>query len=70
MVGPTGSVLIRQAGGLAPAAQMREGSTTWRLALALEEDREHQMSGGTIWLHAAARQGRVKVRLAVTAFGD
>lgn len=49
---------------------MREGFTTWRLALALEEDREHQMSGGTIWLHATESGGRVKVRLTVTAFGD
>ena len=69
-LGPAGLVLIGQINGLAPAAQVRERFTAWRLALALEEDREHQMSGGTAWLHAAARRGLVKVRLTATVFGD
>jgi len=62
-------VLVGQVNGLAPAAQVRERFTAWRLALALEEDREQQMSGGTTWLHATARRGLVKVRLTATVFG-
>jgi hypothetical protein len=53
-VGPAGSVLAGQVNGLAPAAQVREVFTAWRLALALAEDPGQQMSGGTAWLHAAA----------------
>jgi hypothetical protein len=55
---------------VAPAAQVREVFTAWRLALALAEDPGRQMSGGTTWLHAAARRGLVKVRLTATVFGD
>ncbi len=69
-VGPAGSVLIGQVSGLAPAAQVREVFGAWRLALALEDYREHQMSGGTVWLHAAARRRQVKVRLTATVFND
>ena len=68
-VGPAGSVLVGQVNGLAPAAQVRETFTAWRLALALGEDRGHQMSGGMTWLHAAARR-QVTVRLTATVFGD
>jgi hypothetical protein len=69
-VGPAGSVLAGQVNGLAPAAQVREVFTAWRLALALAEDPGQQMSGGTTWLHAAACRGLVKVRLTATVFGD
>jgi hypothetical protein len=69
-VGPAGSVLFGQVSGLAPVAQVRDTFSAWRLALALEEDREQQMSGGAIWLHAAARRHQVKVRLTATVFGD
>jgi hypothetical protein len=69
-VAPTGSVLTGQVSGLAPAVQVREVFGAWRLALGLEDYRERQMSGATTWLHAAARHGEVKVRLAATVFGD
>jgi hypothetical protein len=69
-VGPSGSVLVGQVSGLVPAAQVREAFTAWRLALALEEDQGQQLSGGAVWLHAAARRGLVKVRLTATVFGD
>jgi hypothetical protein len=69
-VGPAGSVLAGQVSGLAPAAQVRGVFGAWRLALALEDYREHQMSGGTIWLHAATRRHEVKVRLTATVLDD
>ena len=69
-VGPAGSVLIGQISGLAPAAQVREVFGGWRSALALEEYREHQMSAGAVWLHAATRRNRVKIRLSATVFGE
>jgi hypothetical protein len=69
-VGPAGSVLAGQVSGLAPAAQVREVFGAWQLALALGEERGHQMSGGTTWLHAAARRHKVKVRLTATVFED
>ena len=68
--GPAGSVLVGQVSGLAPAAQVREVFGAWRLALALGEERGHQMSGGMTWLHAAARRHQVKVRLTATVPGD
>jgi len=69
-VGPAGPVLVGQVNGLAPAVQVREVFGAWRQALALEEERGHQMGGGTSWLHAAARRRQVKVRLTATVFGD
>ena len=70
-VGPAGSVLVGQVSGLAPAVQVRAVFAAWRLALALEDGREQKMSGGTMWLHAAARRHEVKVRLTATVFdGD
>ncbi len=54
--------------GLAPAARVREAFGAWRRALALEDYREDQMSGGTVWLHAAARCHQVTVRLTATVF--
>ena len=69
-VGPAGSVLAGQVSGLAPEARVREVFGAWRLALALQDYREHQMSGGTIWLHAAARRHQVKVRLTAAVFED
>jgi hypothetical protein len=69
-VSPAGSVLIGQVNGLAPAAQVREVFTAWRLALALEEHSGHQLSGGATWLHAATRRNRVRVRLSATVFDD
>jgi len=69
-VGPAGSVLAGQVSGLAPAARVREVFGAWRQALALEEQRGHQMGGGTTWLHAAARRHQVMVRLTATVFGD
>jgi len=69
-VGPAGSVLTGQVSGLVPAVQVREVFAAWRLALALEDYREHQMSGGTMWLHAAACRRQVKVRLTATVLED
>jgi len=69
-VGPAGSVLAGRVSGLAPAAQVREVFTARRRALALAEDPGQQMSGGTTWLHAAARRELVKVRLTAMVFGD
>jgi hypothetical protein len=42
--------------------------TAWREALALTEDPGQQMSGGTTWLHPAARRHQVTVRLTATVF--
>jgi hypothetical protein len=69
-VGPAGAVLAGPVNGLAPAAQVREAFTAWRLALALQEHPARQLSGGAARLHAAARRGLVKVRLTATVFGD
>lgn len=69
-VAPTGSVLTGQVSGPASAARVREVFGAWRLALALADYREQQMSAGTTWLHAAARRGEVKVRLTATVFDD
>ena len=69
-VGPAGSVLAGQVSGLAPAARVHEVFGAWRLALALEENPGQRMSGGTTWLHAAARRHQVKVRLTATVFED
>lgn len=69
-VGQAGSVLVGQVSGPAPAARVREVFGAWRRALALEEDFGHPMSGGTLWLHAAARRHQVKVRLTATVFDD
>jgi hypothetical protein len=62
-VGPAGCVLAGEVNGLAPAGQVRDVFDAWRAALALEEHREHQLSGGAAWLHAAARRHHVRVRL-------
>jgi hypothetical protein len=62
-------VLVGQVSGLAPAVQVREVFGAWWRALALEEDPGQQMSGGTMWLRAAARRHQVKVRLTATVFG-
>ena len=69
-VGPAGSVLVGRVSGLAPAAQVRGVFAAWRQGLALEEERGHQMSGGMMWLHAAARRNGVTVRLTATVFDD
>jgi hypothetical protein len=69
-VGPAGSVVVGHVSGLAPAGQARQIFEVWRLALALEEYREYQMSSGTAWLHAAARRHEVRVRLTATVFPD
>jgi len=69
-VGPAGSVLAGQVSGLAPAVRVREVFSAWRLALALEDGPGQRMSGGTTWLHAAARRHQVKVRLTGTVFDD
>lgn len=69
-VGPAGPVLTGQVSGLAPAARVRGVFGARRLALALEDYRERQMSGGTTWPRAAARRHEVKVRLTATLFGD
>ena len=66
-VGPAGRVLAGQVNGLAPAGRVRETFSAWRAALALEEHREHQLSGAA-WLHAAARRHHVTVRLTATVF--
>jgi hypothetical protein len=62
-------VLAGHVNGLAPTARVREVFGTWRSALALEEFREHRMSGGAVWLHAAARRHEVQVRLTATVLG-
>jgi hypothetical protein len=69
-VGPAGCVLAARVNGLAPAGQVRDVFDAWRAALALEEHREHQLGGGTAWLHAAARRHGVKVRLIATVFDE
>lgn len=69
-VGPAGPVLAGRVSGLAPAAQVRVTFGAWQSALVLEDYREHQMSGGTMWLHAAARRHQVKVQLTATVFDD
>lgn len=69
-VGPAGLVLIGQVSGLAAAAQVREIFGGWRSALALEEYREHPMSAGAVWLHAATRRNQVKIRLSATVSGE
>lgn len=67
-VGPAGSVLAGRVSGLAPAAQVREVFSAWRLALALEDYREHRFGAGTVWLCAASRRHQVKVRLTANVF--
>jgi hypothetical protein len=67
-VGPAGCVLAGRVNGLAPAGQVRDVFDAWRAALALEEHREHQLGGGTAWLHAVARRHQVRVRLTATVF--
>jgi hypothetical protein len=69
-VGPAGSVLAGQVNGLAGAGQVRDVFAAWRLALALEDHREHQLSTGSVRLHAAARRHDVTVRLTATVPGD
>jgi hypothetical protein len=69
-VGPAGSVLAGRVSGLAPAAQVREVFGAWRLALALEDYREHRSTAGTVWLCAASRRHQVKVRLTANVFED
>lgn len=69
-VGPAGAVLAGQVSGLASAGQVREAFSAWQAALALEEAREHQLSGGVTWLHAAARRHQVRIRLTATVFDD
>ena len=65
-VGAAGCVLAGRVNGLAPAGQVRDVFDAWRAALALAEHREHQLSGGATWLHAAARRHHVRVRLTAT----
>ena len=69
-VGPAGPVLAGHVNGLAPAARVREAFTAWRAVLALEGYREQPGGGGTMFLHAAAGRGGVKVRLTATVFTD
>ena len=67
-VGPAGCVLAGRVNGLARAGQVRDVSGVWRAALALEEYREHQLGGGTTWLHAATRRHQARVRLTAAVF--
>jgi hypothetical protein len=69
-VGPAGAVLAGRVGGLAPAGQVWQAFDAWQAALALDERREHVTGAGTAYLHAAARRGGVRVRLAATILGD
>lgn len=69
-VGPAAAVVVGQVSGLAPACRVRLVFTAWRLALGLDEHREHRGSSGTAWLHAAARRREVTVRLTATVFED
>ncbi len=61
-VGPAGSVVAGRVCGLARAGRARQAFQSWRSALGLDEYGEDQMSGGTVWLHAAARRRDVTVR--------
>jgi hypothetical protein len=61
-------VLAGRVNGLAPDGQVRDVFDAWRAALALEEHREHQLGGGTTWLHAAGLRHQVRVRLTATVF--
>jgi hypothetical protein len=65
-VGPVGCVLAGRVNGLASAARVREAFTTWRVALSLEDRWEHAGGVGTVYLHAQARRGGVKVRVTAT----
>jgi hypothetical protein len=65
--GPAGCVAGR-VNGLAPAGQVLDVFDAWRAALGLAGHREHQLGGGVIWLHAAARRDLVRVRLTATVF--
>jgi len=67
-VGPAGCVLAGRVNGLAPPGQVREVFGAWRMALALDADREQPCGGGTVFLHAAARRSGVKVRIIATVF--
>jgi len=67
-VGPAGCVLTGRVNGLAPAGQVLDVFDAWRAALGLAGHREHQLGGGAIWLHAAARRDLVRVRLTATVF--
>ena len=67
-VGPAGCVLAGRVNGLAPPGHVREVFGAWRMALALDADREQPCSGGTVYLHAAARRSEVKVRIIATVF--
>jgi hypothetical protein len=67
-VGPAGSVIVGQVGGLGPALQVRRSFAAWRQALGLGECREQPAAGGISRLHAADRSGGVTVRLTATVF--
>jgi hypothetical protein len=67
-VGPAGCVLAGRVNGLAPPCQVREVFGAWRMALALEADREQPCAGGTVFLRAAARRSGVRVRIIATVF--
>ncbi len=67
-VGPAGCVLAGRVNGLAPPGRVREVFGAWRVALALDADREQPCGGGTVFLHAAARRRGVKVRIIATVF--
>ena len=69
-VGPAGGGLAGQVTGPGPAGQARAVFSAWRAALGLEDHREHASGGGTVFLHAAACRGRVRVRLTATIFDD
>ena len=69
-VGPAGPVVVGQVSGPVPAGQVRQVFEAWRSAMALEEYREHQMSGGAAWLRAASRRHRVTIRLTATVCPD
>lgn len=67
-VGPAGCGLTGRVNGLASAARVLEAFTAWRVALSLEDRWEHASGGGTVYLHAEARRGGVKVRVTGTVF--
>jgi hypothetical protein len=67
-VGPAGCLLAGRVNGLASAARVLEAFTAWRVALSLEDRWEHAGVVGTVYLHAEARRGGVKVRVTATVF--
>jgi surface antigen len=69
-VGPAGSVITGRVSGLAPSRQVRQVFRAWQRALGLGEGHQTRGGGGTAWLHAADRSGKVTIRLTAAVLGE